>query len=155
MRFRKALLYAALIAASTTAATAQVKRAGSVVNSPAAVEITLPDGSYITPPAFVPLDTTGAPTGAGRQELVQLATSNTAAPAATVFGGTYILTQACSAYGAVVLRYRGPDGTTMIALLIKTSAEAGGTTVQLGSKQVVDVALTSTTGCNVTLARVP
>lgn len=155
MRIVRALLYAALVAASTTPATAQVKRAGSVVNSPAVVEITLPDGSYITPPAFVPTDATGAPTGAGRQELVQLATSNTAAPAVAVFGGTYILTQACTAYGSVVLRYRGPDGATMVALLARTAAEAGGTTVQLGSKQIVDVALTSTTGCNVTLARVP
>ena len=126
-----------------------------MVNSPAAVEITLPDGTYITPPGFVPLDVTGAPTGAGRQELVQLATNNTAAPAVALFGGTYILTQACTAYGSVVLRYRGPDGATMVALLTRTAPEAGGTTVQLGSKQLVDVALTSTTGCNVTLARVP
>lgn len=142
----------ALLAAS---ASAQVKRAGDVVSNPAVVSITLPDGREVTPSAFVPLDATGVPTGAGRQEVVQLATNNTAAPAMTMFGGTYIMTQACTAYGSVVLRYRGPDGSTMVPLLTKTAGEAGGTTVQLGSKQVVDVALTGTTGCNVTLARVP
>ncbi|QPT08571.1 hypothetical protein [Sphingomonas paucimobilis] len=148
-------LLCAAMALLAAPASAQVKRAAAVVNQPAVVEVTLQDGTTITPPGFVPLDATGAPTGAGRQEVAQLATSNTASPAVTMFGGTYIMTQACTAYGSVVLRYRGPDGSTMVPLLTKTAGEAGGTTVQLGSKQVVDVALTSTTGCNVTLARVP
>lgn len=150
----RGLLCAGLALLAATAS-AQVKRAGDVVSNPAVVSIILPDGREITPPGYVPLDATGVPTGAGRQEVVQLVANNTAAPAAPMFGGKYIMTQACTAYGSVTLRYRGPDGTTMVALATKTAAEAGGTTVELGSKQVVDVALTGTTGCNVTLARVP
>ncbi|WP_454278978.1 hypothetical protein [Sphingomonas sp. Marseille-Q8236] len=40
-------------------AAAQVKRAGEVVNSPAVLPVTLPNGTYITPGVFVQIDKTG------------------------------------------------------------------------------------------------
>ncbi|WP_153006114.1 hypothetical protein [Sphingomonas sanguinis] len=93
---------------------------------------------------------------AGRQEAVTLATANVAAPAAKVYGGTYVFNQGCGAYGSVALRYRAADGATMITLVTKTSADsAGGTLLSLGTNTIVDVALSGTTGCNVTLARIP
>lgn len=92
---------------------------------------------------------------AGRQEVARLATANTAAAGMAIYGGNYILNQACSTYGTVAFRYRGPDGTTMTTLLTRAGAENAGTLVQLGSGQFVDVVLTGTTGCNVTLSRIP
>lgn len=91
----------------------------------------------------------------GRQETAALATGNIAAPAATLYGGTYILTQACTAYGSVALRYRAPDGV-MVPLATKIVPDSGGGSVfQFGTSQIVDVLLTGTTGCNVILSRIP
>ncbi len=93
---------------------------------------------------------------AGKQELAALVTANTPAQPVTLFGGTYVFNQLCTAYGSVTLRYRAADGTTMLPLITKITADAsGGTAVQFGSGQVVDAALAGTTGCNVTLARMP
>ncbi|MGW8141852.1 hypothetical protein [Sphingomonas zeae] len=116
---------------------------------PAGVAFIGADGkSYIAAPA-TPLPV------AGKQETVALASANTAVPAVALYGGTYILNQSCGAYGTVALRYRAADGSTMVTLLTRSVADVAGTAVQFGSGQVVDVALTGTTGCNVTLSRMP
>ncbi|WP_343528769.1 hypothetical protein [Sphingomonas sp.] len=145
-----------------------MKRAGAVVNSPAVVEIALPDGTYITPPAYVPVDKTAQVLGSsaspvtvtgvttGFREAFQLASGNTASSPATLFGGAYVLTQGCTTYGTVTLRYRGPDGVTMIGMVSKTAADSGGgTVVSFGGGAIVDVSLSGTAGCNVALSRVP
>lgn len=91
-----------------------------------------------------------------RAETFQLATANTPSAPVTLVGGSYILAQSCAAYGSVSLRYRGPDGGAMVAMVTKTAADsAGGTLVQLGGGAIVDVSLSGTTGCNVSLTRVP
>lgn len=91
-----------------------------------------------------------------RTEAFQLATANTATAPVTLIGGAYVFTQTCSGYGSVTLRYRGPDGATMTSMLSKTAADtAGGTIASFGNGAIVDVALSGTTGCNVTLARIP
>lgn len=116
---------------------------------PAGVAYADTDGSTkITSPA-TPLPV------AGKQEAVALVSANTATAPATLYGGTYVLNQLCTAYGTVALRYRGPDGATMLPLIMKAAADTAGTAVQFGSGQVVDVALSGTTGCNVTLSRIP
>lgn len=102
-----------------------------------------------------PIDLTNPLPVSGRQETAVLATGNTAGPATTLYGGTYILTQACTGYGSVALRYRAPDGT-MLTLATKIVGDTGGgTTLQFGASQIVDVLLTGTTGCNVILSRIP
>lgn len=91
----------------------------------------------------------------GRQENFQLVTANTPAAAVTVYGGSYTITQNCSAYGTVTVRYQGPDNV-MTAMLIKAVADSGGgTLVSLGSAQVIDATLSGTTGCSVQLRRNP
>lgn len=91
-----------------------------------------------------------------RTETFNLVTNNTASPAVALWGGNYVLAQSCTTYGSVALRYRGPDGTTMIALVTKTAADTGGGTfVAFGTNAIVDVGLSGTAGCNVTLARIP
>lgn len=111
---------------------------------------TQPDGTCagVSPTTPLPVQ--------AKQELVQLAAGNTAAAAQTVYGGTYWLNQICTGYGSVALRYRGPDGATMLTLIAKTAADtAGGTQVQFGSGTTVDIVLNGTTGCSVQLSRVP
>ena len=156
MRMRIGLCAALALAAVAAPAAAQVKRAGAVINSPAVMPITLPDGSYITPPVTVMVDKDAIPIGpAARDQSVSLATANAPSGPATLYGGNYILTQLCTAYGSVALRYRAPDGATMVTLTTKSSPDTAGTLLQFGSGQVVDVVLASTTGCNVILSRVP
>lgn len=93
---------------------------------------------------------------AARAETFRLAVANVSSPAATLVGGNYVLTQTCSAYGTLTLRYLGPDGTTMTALVLKTASDSsGGTLASLGANAIVDVALAGTTGCNATLSRIP
>ncbi len=97
---------------------------------------------------------------AAKQENLTLAVANSAAPAQTVYGGTYIFGQACGSYngGSLALRYRGPDGVTMLTLLTRGNSDAAGgaTSVTLGSQAIVDVVLPSgSTECVATLARVP
>ena len=93
---------------------------------------------------------------AAKQESVTLIAANTPASAATVYGGNYAFSQTCSAYGTLTLRYRGPDGATMLTLVSKTASDStGATLVQLGSNAVVDATVSGTTGCNATLSRVP
>ncbi len=93
---------------------------------------------------------------ATRGEAFQLVTANATGPAVTLVGGTYVLTQLCTGYGTVTLRYRGPDGATMVGMLSKTAADSGGgTAVSFGTGAIVDVTLSGTTGCNVALARIP
>ncbi len=104
----------------------------------------------ITPSAPLPVLTTN------RTETIQLATANTAAAPVTLIGGSYVFTQGCATYGTVTLRYRGPDGATMTAMLSKTAADSGGGTIaSFGTGAIVDVTLSGTTGCNATLARIP
>lgn len=124
--------------------------APSTIVPPSGAAYTDTDGStkVVSPSTPLPV--------AGRQELVTLATANAASAPATLYGGTYVLNQACSAYGTLTLRYRSPDGVTMLSLSSKTAPDSGGgTTLQFGSGQVVDVALANTTGCYATLSRVP
>ncbi len=93
---------------------------------------------------------------AGRAEAFRLATANVPSSAATLFGGNYVFTQGCSTYGTVTLRYLGPDGVTMVTTLTRNAADSGGgTMVTVGASAIVDVTLAGTTGCNVTLARIP
>lgn len=90
-----------------------------------------------------------------RQEQFALASNNVASAPVTLFGGTYVLAQACATYGQIALRYRDPAGT-MIQLLTKGGADqGGGTSLQFAAGTVVDVVLTATAGANVTLSRVP
>lgn len=95
----------------------------------------------------------------GKQEIFALATANAAASAATVYGGTYIFNQTCTSYnsGLLTLRYRGPDGATMLSLVSKSAADSsGGTQVALAASTVVDVTLPSgSTGCAANIAKVP
>ena len=114
-----------------------------------------PNASAIVDKNGVPIDGGNPLPVAGRQEVVALVTANTTAPAATLYGGAYILTQACTAYGSVALRYRAPDGTMMVLATKIVGDTGGGTVFQFGTSQVVDVLLTGTTGCNVTLSRIP
>jgi hypothetical protein len=96
---------------------------------------------------------------ADKQENVTLAAANVASAAATIFGGSYVFSQSCASYngGALALRYRGPDGTTMVTLLTRTASDStGGAQLALGSNSVLDVTLPAgSTGCNATLSRVP
>lgn len=102
----------------------------------------------VTPTSPLPVMTRG--------ESFQLITANASAPAAGLVGGAYVFTQLCTGYGTVTLRYRGPDGATMIALLSKTAADSGGGTIlSFGSNAIVDVTVSGTTGCNATLAKMP
>lgn len=106
--------------------------------------------SPITPAAPLPVLTIN------RTESFQLVTANTASAPATLIGGAYVFTQTCSGYGSVTLRYRGPDGATMTPMVSKTAADtSGGTIASFGNGAIVDVVLSGTTGCNVTLARIP
>ena len=93
---------------------------------------------------------------AGKQESFALVSGNVPNPPATVHGGTYAVSQGCASYGTTMIRYRGPDGATMMPLLSRTATDANGATlVSLGSNAVIDAIVSGTTGCNVTLARVP
>lgn len=133
--FRIALA-AALIAAPLAAAAQAVSGGGSGITAPVNATHPLPVGGF--------------------QESLALVAGNTAAGSVKVYGGDYVFAQTCSAYGTVALQVRGPDGATMQTVLSKAAADtAGGTGVALGSGSWVQVALTGTTGCNATLARVP
>lgn len=102
----------------------------------------------VTPTSPLPVMTRG--------ESFQLITANASAPAAGLVGGAYVFTQLCTSYGTVTLRYRGPDGATMIALVSKTAADSGGGTIlSFGSNAIVDATVSGTTGCNATLAKMP
>lgn len=93
---------------------------------------------------------------APKQESYVLVSANASTGPATLYGGTYVVTQGCAGYGTVTLRYRGPDGATMLPLLSRTASDSsGGTVVALGSNAMVDATLVGTTGCNVQIARLP
>lgn len=111
------------------------------------------DGSCVPVNGDAPLPVTG------HQEAAQIVSANVARAPQTVYGGIYTLMQSCASYagGMLTLRYRGPDGVTMMPLLSRTETDTGGgTLITLGSNAVVDVTLpTGATGCNAMLARVP
>lgn len=91
-----------------------------------------------------------------RAETFTLANNNTIAPAVALWGGNYVLAQACTTYGTVTFRYRASDGVTMVTMVSKTSADsAGGTFLSFGANAIIDVTLSGTAGCNVTLSRIP
>ena len=93
---------------------------------------------------------------AGVQEGLPLATANVAAPAQTVYGGTYIFAQMATAYGTVALQVMGPDGVTYETVISKSATDTtGGTAIQLQGGATVKAVLTGTTAANVTLTRVP
>ncbi|MBB3877895.1 hypothetical protein [Sphingomonas pseudosanguinis] len=96
-----------------------------------------------------------AATADRRQERVALAAANAASAPVALYGGNYVLAQACSTYGQIALRYRDPAGN-MVQLLTKGGVDVGGgTSLQFAAGTVVDVVLTGTAGANVTLSRVP
>jgi hypothetical protein len=71
------------------------------------------------------------------------------------YGGTYILSQVCTAYGTLALQARAVDGNFQ-TLSSKTSADTtGGTSVTIAANTNVRVNLSGTTGCNASLTRVP
>lgn len=111
------------------------------------------DGTWTPVTPSTPMPTSG------KQEYFALATGNVAAAAQTAFGGAYVFSQTCAGYngGSLVMRYRGPDGVTMLSLVSKTASDsAGGTLITLGAGAVVDVSLPNgASGCSATLARVP
>ncbi|WP_343526758.1 hypothetical protein [Sphingomonas sp.] len=130
-----------------TAGSAQAPAGFAPMQAPCSVQS---DGRCVAVSAATPLPM------ATRVESFQLVSGNVPASPATLTGGTYILTQACTTYGSVTLRYRGPDGATMTAMLSKTASDsAGGSAVSFGGGAVVDIALSGTAGCNVGLSRVP
>ena len=95
-------------------------------------------------------------TGGAVRESFALVAANIPSAQATVYGGDYIFSQACSAYGTLTLQVLGPDGTTWVTVISKTASDAnGGTGLSLGSFAKVRVTVTGTTGCNALLARVP
>ena len=123
--------------------------APSNIVPPAGVAFTGADGkTYIATPAM-PLPV------AGKQESAALVSANMPAAAVTLYGGSYVLSQLCATYGSVTLRYRAADGVTMTPLVTKIAADAVATVLQFGSGAVVDATVTGTTGCNVTLSRIP
>lgn len=102
----------------------------------------------VTPTSPLPVMTRG--------ESFQLVTANAPAAAVTLVGGSYVFAQLCTGYGSIALRYRGPDGATMVTLASKTAADSGGGTVfSFGTNAIVDAVVSGTTGCNATLARMP
>lgn len=141
------------LACSSVCATAQTLprvSAPAAFVPPAAAAFTDADGSTKVASNATPLPV------AGRAETFRLVVGNAPSSAATLFGGSYVLTQSCTAYGTVTLRYLAADGITMTAMLAKSAADTtGGTLVSLGSSAIVDVVLSGTTGCNVTLSRIP
>ncbi len=148
---------AILLALTATAAYGQTVTLPQVKNA---------GGSNVPSGAAVLTDSSGIEKGTaanplavatnGKQETFALVTANAPATAATTYGGSYVVSQSCATYGTVTVRYRGPDGATMLTMLTKTSADStGGTLVSLASSAIVDATVSGTTGCNVTLARVP
>lgn len=121
----------------------------STIIPPAGVAFVGADGkTYIAAPA-TPLPV------AGKQESAALVTANAPAAAVTLYGGSYVLNQLCATYGSVALRYRAADGVTMTPLVTKVAADTVATVVQFGSGAVVDATVSASTGCNVTLSRIP
>ncbi|WP_230630719.1 hypothetical protein [Sphingomonas sp. Leaf37] len=96
------------------------------------------------------------PLPVGQREAFRLANANTPSAAATVFGGQYILSQACSGYGTLNLQVLGPDSSTYQTVISKAASDTtGGTSLALGSYAVVRITIAGTTACNAVLARVP
>jgi hypothetical protein len=151
--FINAGISAAMLCHAVTPAHAQIVTLPSGAAQGVAVGYGVPNGPYTAVDATTPLPV------AAKQENIAMATANSVAAPASVYGGSYIFSQSCAAYdgGNLTLRYRGPDGVTMMAMMSKTVADTdGGTLVTLGSNASVDVLLPSgATGCNATLSRVP
>lgn len=92
----------------------------------------------------------------GVREAFQLADRNTAAASVKLYGGDYVFSQTCSAYGSVKLEVKGPDGTTWLAMTTRTTADTtSGSGFAFGSGAEVRVSLSGTTGCFASLSRVP
>ncbi|TCP33287.1 hypothetical protein [Sphingomonas sp. BK235] len=153
---RTLLLRAGAIALALIPAIASAQTAASVA-APAgyapmsAACVAQVDGSCVAVSAAAPL-----PTGSVR-ETVRLALANVPSAAQTIYGGTYILTQSCSAYGTLNFQVLGPDGVTFATAASKTASDTGasGTVIGLGSNASVRVTISGTTGCAAILSRVP
>jgi len=152
--FRWAPALALALFAVPSAALAQA--AASSVQAPAgyapmqATCVKQLDGTCAPVSATAPLPTTGFADSFG------LVAANVPASSVTVAGGRYVVSQLCSAYGTLSIRYRGPDGATMLTLLSKTAADSGGgTLVTLAAGAVIDATVSGATACNATLVRVP
>lgn len=92
---------------------------------------------------------------AAKQEMVMLASTNVAAAAQAVYGGDYLFTQTCTGYGSIALQVLGPDGSSFLTLMTRTSADPAPVGVAIGSNAILRVDLTSTSGCAANLSRVP
>jgi len=135
------------VLAQTTAASVQAPAGYAPMQATCVKQV---DGTCAPVSATAPLPTTGFADAFG------LVAANVPASAVTVAGGRYVVSQLCSAYGTLTVRYRGPDGATMLTLLSKTAADSGGgTLITLAAGAVIDGTVSGTTACNATLVRVP
>jgi hypothetical protein len=98
-------------------------------------------------------------TTSGRQEVAPLLRSGIAGGPFTLWGGRYLLTQACANYnsGSLSVSIVGPAGQGTIPVATKTASDsAGGTEIAIGSNAVVSATAPSgSTGCNADLSRIP
>lgn len=159
MKKSRAMILAVLLCSSPCLS--QGNQGAGTINKPAsnvAVQIGGQDASFNLKALRVDGNGNLMAANVPKQENVALATANAASGVQAVYGGGYVFNQTCTGYngGALNLRYRGPDGSTMIVMLGKVASDtSGGTLISLGSNAVVDVALPSgSTGCNANLARV-
>ena len=92
-----------------------------------------------------------------KEEVFQLAASNTASAAVVVYGGDYIFAQLAASYGTLKLQVLGPDDATWLDIVSKTSSDPNGvgTGLALPSEAQVRVALSGTAAAFATLKRVP
>lgn len=127
-------LWAALaLAAIAAPASAQVKRSGSVVNYPAVLPITLSDGTTITPPVVVSVDSAAKPFAADNPLPVTqaalapaaslsvsgaTATSQTIGPFVPVLGRQIWLTLSGTWAGRVQLLRSTDGGATKLPLTV-------------------------------------
>lgn len=145
--FAPMMLIAASHAAAQSAGSIQFPAGFAPGQAPCVAQT---DGSCTAVSSSNPL-----PSG-GKQENFPLVAANTPSVQQQVYGGDYVLSQNCTAYGTLSLQVLAPDGATFQSLLNKTSADSsGGTGISLGSNAVVRATVTGTTGCNATLSRVP
>lgn len=90
------------------------------------------------------------------QEQFPVATANVALSTGyTAFGGTYILSQLCTAYGTLDLQTLSAKNTWLTLSSKSASDTTVGTSVTLAGQTQVRVNLTGTTACDATLTRVP
>ena len=155
-RMMRALSLTALLTAMTMGVPSDDRAQAQTVRLPGNFAPGSSMGFGAADDAWTPVtEATPLPT-APKREAYTLVSANAPAAPATVYGGQYVVTQGCAAYGTVTVRYRGPDGATMLPLLSRGASDSnGGTIVALGSAAMIDATVSGTTGCNVQIARLP